>query len=422
MSELQSQRVFMAWPSRVVFGAGERRALPPLLIKKGYRKALLVTDTYFTAHSPIVDELVAELAAIDIHCIVFDGGKPDPSVDLCVEAFEWTRAQPGGADIDHIIAVGGGSNIDLAKVLSVTLQFGGDPEDYIGEGRLPGKPLPLVAIPTTSGAGSEITPGAILIGRNTATKVALMGNDLRPDIVLVDPELTLSCPPAVTAHAGIDALTHAIESYLTCDSVDFDRQGDPDPGYSGRNLITQLMAGEAIRLCFAHLPTAYEDGSDLNARTGMAYGSLLAAFSYANAGLNAVHALAYALAGLTHASHGSTNAVFLPYVLDNMRSVRQADMAQIARLAGLAEQDDASMAHALVRHVKELVGRIGIPSDLQGFGVTEADLDLLASNGLAVARLTKAYPVQPAEPAYHLIVQRAFHGVLEQEELVATSD
>jgi alcohol dehydrogenase class IV len=416
VTDLQSQRVFMAWPSRVIFGAGERRILPSLLKSKGYKKALLVTDVYFTERSPIIAELIAELDAEGLRCIVFDGGQPDPSVDLCVTAFEWAQAQAGIADLDHIIAVGGGSNIDLAKVLSVTLKFGGDPEDYVGEGRLPGKPLPLVAIPTTSGAGSEITPGAILIGRNTATKVALMGNDLRPAIVMVDPELTLSCPKTVTAHAGLDALTHAVESYLTCDSIDFDRGDDPDPGYSGRNLITQLMAGEAIRLCFAHLPTAYENGADLNARTGMAYGSLLAAFSYANAGLNAVHALAYALAGLTHATHGATNAVFLPYVLDNMRSVRQADLAQIARFAGLAEQDEESMARAAVVHIRTLVGSLGVPTDLQGVGVSKDERELLVKNGLAVARLTKAYPVRCAESAYRDIVERAFHGVLEAAE------
>ncbi|TAL85957.1 MAG: iron-containing alcohol dehydrogenase [Candidimonas sp.] len=411
---LLNDKVFMAWPSRIIFGAGQRAALAPLLKKQGYRNALIVTDTFFTsAASPIIRNLIEALDAVEIRHFVFDGGHPDPTVLLCENAYKLVREKAADIAFDHIIAVGGGSNIDLAKVLSVTLKYGGHPEDYIGEGRLPGKPMTLVAMPTTSGAGSEVTPGAILVAQASSTKVALMGNDLRPSIVVVDPELTLSCPPKVTADAGIDALTHAIESYLTCDSTDFDRGGDPDPGYSGRNHITQLMAGESIRLCFEHLPTAYGNGADLEARTGMAYASLLAAFSYASAGLNAVHALAYALAGLTHASHGSTNAVFLPYVMDSLRTVRRADMAKIGHMAGAGTEmrEEQAARHAIV-HTRELVESVGIPITLKGFGVTEHDLDTLVSHGLGVSRLTKAFPIQPAESTYRAVVRSAFDGVI----------
>jgi alcohol dehydrogenase class IV len=407
-----SEKVFMSWPSRIIFGSGERAALAPLLKKLGYRNALVVTDTFFTNNSSVITDLVAGLDAAGIRSQVFDGGLPDPTVSLCIAAGKWVVENAQSEPLDHIIAVGGGSNIDLAKVLSVTLKYGGHPEQYIGEGRLPGLPLPLVAIPTTSGAGSEITPGAILVSEEASTKVALMDNDLRPGIVVIDPDLTLSCPPKVTADAGIDALTHAIESYLTCDSAHFDRGGNPDPGYSGRNHITKMMAGEAIRLCFAHLPNAYKTGSDLEARSGMAYGSLMAAFSYASAGLNAVHALAYALANLTHASHGSTNAVFLPYVMDSLRGVRTADIAEIGRMAGLTGIDEADLAKRAVAHTRDLVAHVGIATTLKDFGVRESDLPGLVENGLGVARLTKAFPIQPAAEAYRIIVRNAFEGTL----------
>lgn len=409
---LSSDKVFMGWPSRIIFGCGERSALPLLLKKMDYRNALIVTDRFFTQKSSIVSELTQALDAAGIASRVFDGGLPDPSVDLCMGACRWV-AENGGQQIDHLIAIGGGSNIDLAKVLSVVLKYGGHPEQYIGEGRLPGKPLPLVAIPTTSGAGSEITPGAILVSDKASTKVALMDNDLRPGIVVVDPELTLSCPPKVTADAGIDALTHAIESYLTCDSAVFDRAGNPDPGYSGRSHFSKLMAGEAIRLCFAHLPGAYGNGGNLEARTGMAYGSLMAAFSYANAGLNAVHGLAYALANLTHATHGSTNAVFLPYVMEALLPVRRSDIAQIGRLAGLSGSDETDLARQAVLHTRDLIASVGIPTTLKDFGVTESDLEGLAENGLGVARLTKAFPIQPAAQAYRAIVRNAYKGMLD---------
>jgi alcohol dehydrogenase class IV len=386
--------------------------LPLLLKKLGYRHALIVTDKFFTESNHIVKDLVAALDSAGIGSCVFDGGLPDPSVNLCMSANRWVADNSSGLQADHLIAIGGGSNIDLAKVLSVILKYGGHPEQYIGEGCLPGKPLPLVAIPTTSGAGSEITPGAILVSDNASTKVALMDNDLRPGIVVVDPELTLSCPPKVTADAGIDALTHAIESYLTCDSSSFDRAGNPDPGYSGSSHFSKLMAGEAIRLCFAHLPDAYKTGGNLEARTGMAYGSLMAACSYANAGLNAVHGLAYALANLTHATHGSTNAVFLPYVMDALLPVRKSDLAQIGRLAGLSGNDETDLARRTIAYTRALVASVGIATTLKDFGVTESDLDGLVENGLGVARLTKAFPIQPAAQAYLAIVSNAYNGTL----------
>jgi alcohol dehydrogenase class IV len=405
-------KVFMAMPSRIVFGCGERAALPALLNKLGYRNALIVTDRFFSRDSGVIDELRAGLEGAQIASMVFDGGQPDPSLALCAEALAWSRAHAPAAPFDHIIAVGGGSNIDLAKVLSITVKYGGDPKEYVGEGRLPGKPLPLVAIPTTSGAGSEITPGAILVSDPASPKVALMDNDLRPAIVVVDPELTLSCPPRVTADAGIDALTHAIESYLTCDSELFERGANPDPGYSGRNHLTKVFAAESIRLCFASLNTAYRDGGDLEARTAMAYGSLLAALSYGSAGLNAVHALAYALANLTHATHGSTNAVFLPYVMDSLLPVRQSALAEIGRMAGLNGADEHELARAAVARTRALVGELGIPSTLRQCGVGERDLETLVQGGLSVARLTKAFPIQPAEQAYRSIVRNAYEGKL----------
>src|SRR5437867_6092662 len=215
---LSQDRFFYSAPGRVLFGCGARADLAPLLAKLRLRSALVVTDHFFTSATSIVADLVAGLSRCGIAAKVFDGGAPDPSVELCLRASQWTAGQPGAAGVDHVIALGGGSNIDLAKRLSVTLRYGGHPAAYVGEGRQPGKPLPLVAIPTTSGAGSEVTPGAILIADESSAKVAVMDNDLRPGIIVIDPELTLSCPPKVTADAGIDALTHAIESYLTCDS------------------------------------------------------------------------------------------------------------------------------------------------------------------------------------------------------------
>lgn len=173
------------------------------------------------------------------------------------------------------------------------------------------------------------------------------------------------------------------------------------------------MAAESIRLCFASLPQAYRNGGDLEARTAMAYGSLLAAFSYGSAGLNAVHALAYALASLTHATHGSTNAVFLPYVMDSLLSVRETDLADIGRMAGL-QGTQGELARGGIAHTRELVAALGIPTTLRECGIEEHQLETLVQGGLGVARLTKAFPLQPAESIYRVIVRNAYDGTLSR--------
>lgn len=208
-------RFFYGAPSRILFGNGVRRDLAPLMRKMGFRRGLLVTDRFFNRSTPLVKELVAMLATNGIDELVYEGGMPDPTVDLCVDAYAFAAGKGDLRQLDHVIGLGGGSNIDLGKVLAITLRFGGQPEDYVGEGKIPGKPLSLIAIATTSGTGSEITAGAVLINPRSATKVAVLDNDLRPTIAVIDPEITLTCPPRVTGDAGLDAMTHAIESYLT---------------------------------------------------------------------------------------------------------------------------------------------------------------------------------------------------------------
>lgn len=368
-------------PPRVLCADGARSRISPFCRHQGWRRALVDTDPWFTQHSPALREVLVGLRAEGISTTVFDGGEPDPSTTLVDEALP-----------DHLIAWGGGSNIDLAKALSVTLSCGRPVGELVGHADWPSRPLPLVAVPTTAGAGSEITPGAILVLPNSATKVALMANALRPVLAVIDPELTWSSPPRVTADAGLDALTHAIESWLTCDAAAFDIGDEPDPSYSGRNELTVMFARNATALILRHLVTAFDHGQDRVARNGMARGSLYAAMSYATAELNAVHGLAYALSGLTHASHGSANAVLLPYVMDALVEVRREEFADVARLAG------------------------AVCTDMRSLGVTEDQLPRIIADGLAVKRLTKAWPGAPAAAAYERIVRAAYIGTLSDEE------
>jgi alcohol dehydrogenase len=256
-----------------------------------------------------------------------------------------------------------------------------------------------------------------LLDPNNSTKVAVMDNLLRPQIALIDPEFTYTCPPRVTADAGIDAFTHAIESYLTIDSAVYDRAGHADPGYSGRSSMTMLFAREAMRLCIAWLDRSYTHGNDVEARTGMAYASLYAAMSYGSAGLNAVHGIAYAVAGQTHKSHGSTNAVVLPYVLDALGHVRRREMLEIARLFGLPTDDPDRAVREVPQLVRDLVGRLGIPTDLRAFGIAERDLEHLAEDALSVARLAKALPLPDVGAVYRSVVRNAWQGHLSAQGL-----
>jgi alcohol dehydrogenase len=400
-------------PARLVIGCGARHRLPDLVQRLGWRHGVLVTDTFFTGQTAWVRELVDACAARGVRLAVFDGGIADPTTTLCDAATSRLAPAHAADPFDHVIALGGGSNIDLAKALCLTIPTGSPIAGFVaGIGAV--RPLPLVAIPTTAGTGSEATPGAILVDPGSATKVAVMDNALRPQLALIDPELTYTCPPRVTADAGIDAFTHAIESFVTADSSVFDREGNIDPGYSGRSSLTMLFARESMRLCIAWLRKACRNGHDRQARIGMAHASVYAALSYGNAGLHAGHGIAYAVAGQTHRSHGSTNAVVLPYVLDELRHARRDELLEVARLWGAPASGDAAV-RAVPRLVRELVAELGIPTNLRDFGVRKDALDLIVADALGVSRLARAFPGPDVEAAYRRIVRRAFEGRLSAD-------
>ncbi|WP_313517394.1 iron-containing alcohol dehydrogenase [Pseudomonas sp.] len=398
-------------PGRLIIGCGARAQLPALLARLGHRAGVIVTDRFFVEQTPWVREYLQAAEALGIATQVYAGGLPDPTTTLCDEATAQLRAQLGGVEPDHLIALGGGSNIDLAKALSLTLREGRPIRDFTGD--IGGcRPIPLIALPTTSGTGSEATPGAILLDPQNATKIAVMDNALRPQIALIDPEFTYTCPPRVTADAGIDAFTHAIESFLTLDSEHFERGGNPDPGYSGRSALTMLFARESMRLCFAWMERAYTHGADSQARIGMAYASTYAALSYGSAGLNAGHGIAYAVAGQTHKSHGSTNAVMLPYVLDALVDSRRGELLEIAAMLGLSAENPAATARQVPLAVRGMIARLDIPTDLKAFGIAADGLEALIADGLAVTRLAKAFPVADVDAAYRRIVENAWSGTL----------
>ncbi|VVD59833.1 Long-chain-alcohol dehydrogenase 1 [Pandoraea eparura] len=402
-------------PSRLIIERGYRQKLPRLLHSIGYRHGWLVTDRFFAEQTSWVTDYVTACKRLGIHVDVFAGGQPDPTTDLCDQTTADLRVKLDGRLPDHIVSLGGGSNIDLAKALCVTLPSGRPVRDF-GAGITSDTPIiDHISMPTTAGTGSELTPGTILFDTKTGIKTAVMDNRLRPVIAAVDPELTFTCPPKVTAESGIDALTHALESFVTLDSSRFERGGSVDPGYSGRSSLTMLFARESIQLCAQYLLRCYRDGNDVEARVGMCYASVYAAMSYGSAGLNAVHGIAYGVAALTHQSHGATNAVVLPYVIDALSASRHAELLEVARMFGIQTNDERQAVRALPRKLRDLVGQLGIPTDLNAFGISQTSLQDLLTDSLGVTRLAKAFPVGNIEDSYAGIIHNAWRGRLQDE-------
>jgi alcohol dehydrogenase class IV len=299
-----------------------------------------------------------------------------------------------GEDFDLIIGLGGGSNIDLAKAAAVVLRYGGSFHDYFGEFKVPGPVLPHIAVPTTSGTGSEVSPVSVLTDEEKKIKIGISDNLLRPRVALVDPELCLTMPPKVTADTGMDALCHAIECYTNIPHRYLPVPEEADIVFSGKQPLADCLAERAIELIGANLRLAVDQGNNLEARAGMALGSLMAGAAFSNAGVAAIHALSFPIGGLTKATHGACNGVMLPHVMQYNLPVCLEEMANIAQLMG-EEVDDLSLPEAAqrgVEAVKALMRDIRFPQKLTDLGVKEKDIKWIAESTVAITRLMRGNP------------------------------
>jgi alcohol dehydrogenase class IV len=372
----------------IVFGRGAVRRTGEVVRGLDAVRACLVTDPGLIAaglHEPVLASLREAGVEADLH----DGGQPKPTV----EAVEASAAAMKGKGYEALVALGGGSNIDLAKAVAVLLRYGGEVGDYIGEHTVPGPVLPLVAVSTTAGTGSEVSGASVLADPGQNRRGAIRSNRLRPRAAIYDPLLTVSCPPQVTADAGIDALTHAVEAYLVADHR---LESGPDrPGlYTGRSALSDTLAERAIALAGQYLRRAVYHGSDLEAREGMHLASLLAGMAFSNAGLTAVHALEYPVGVATGCTHGAGNGLLLPYVMAYNVAACPDRLATVARLLGEAVDGFTAWeaAHQAVEAVKRLNADIGIPLRLREMGVTEEDLRPMAVATAQIRRLLEANP------------------------------
>lgn len=374
---------------QLLFGPGAAAQTGEHTARLGLRRVLVVTDRVLKS-AGLVLPVLESLTNAHIEWRVFDGGEPEPTLELA----ERCASEAGEFGPDGIVGLGGGSNMDLAKITAVVLAHGSAVRDYLGDDGVPGPVLPIVCIPTTAGTGSEVSASAVLTDPDNGLKVGALSNFLRPKLAIVDPRLTLSCPRKVTADSGIDALTHAIEAYTAVENADFSLPAGERSTYQGRHPLGDMMAEKAIELIGRNLVQAVNAPGDLEARTDMSLAATLAGLAFSNVGVAVVHALEYPVGVATHCSHGEGNGLLLPFCMRFILQARQQRFARIAELLGrnvrgLAEEDAASEA---VAAVEELKRAIGIPERLRDLGVKREELRTLAERAFTIKRILRVNP------------------------------
>jgi alcohol dehydrogenase len=390
---------------KLVFGPGCRSQLGLLLMQRGLRRAFIVSDENLQ-RAGIIELVESVLKAANIEFQVYFGGRAEPEIQVADAAVAMGRDyQP-----DVVIGLGGGSNLDVAKFVAVTLTHGGQPSDYFGIEKVPGPIMPLVCLPTTSGTGSEVSHAAVLTDSIKQVKISCLSNFTRPMIALVDPEFTYQCPRQIMADSGIDALTHAIEGYL---ATDFDQlelpEGQISP-YEGSFPLGDVLAEKAIRLIGQYLIPAVNDPEQRIARDQLSFAATLAGLTFSNAGVALVHAMEYPLGGILHCSHGAGNGLLLPFVMEFNLPTRVQKMARIADWLGVAKPGDSAEANAkaAIDAVHQMKQKIGIPMSIRDLGGREDQIPRFAQMAFEIKRLMWFNPRQPTLKQIESIYRAAF--------------
>ena len=355
-------------PSSVIIGGGASAELLPQLRRLGAKRVLVVTDA-FMVKSDVVARLLAPLQEGGMEVAVFDGVQPDPTVQNVRDGLALYRSS--GAEA--VVAIGGGSPLDAGKAISILTTNPEPLADYMGYHKIPKAGAPLLAIPTTAGTGSEVTKVAVITDTERDVKMMILDQHLLPIVALVDYELTLSMPAPLTAHVGVDTLTHGIEAYVSRKASE----------------MTDPIALSCIRLAATHLVKAWEEPGNLAAREGMMLSATQGGMAFANSSVCLVHGMSRPLGLLFHIPHGLSNAMLLPAVTRFSLAGAEARYATVARTMGLcaADASDASAAASLVEGLEKLNARLEVPRirDFKGatLEVFEAALEKMASDALA---------------------------------------
>jgi alcohol dehydrogenase class IV len=356
--------------AQIVFRPGAAAVLGEIVRQKLGERTLFVTDRGLRSLG-LCDPALTSLAASGIEVTVFDGVEADPSIATVLSAVEASRS----AGATGIIGFGGGSSLDVAKVVALLCGSGEDIEGAWGVGNAKGPRLPLVLVPTTAGTGSEVTSVSIItVGGDE--KRGVSSPIILPDIAILDADLTLGLPAHITAATGIDAMVHAIEAYAS-------KSANSNP-------LSKMLARQALQLLGSNIETAVFNGSDSGARGAMLLGSMLAGQAFANSPVAAVHALAYPIGGTFHVPHGLSNALVLPHVLRFNAPDAASVYAEIAADAFpdlASEQKTEDRCAAFIERLTGLSAKLGLQPRLRDVGIGEEHLAGMARDAMKQTRL-----------------------------------
>jgi alcohol dehydrogenase len=357
--------------NKLITGKGATQQLKEEAASLGIENPLIVTDEILERIG-VVEKLTSLLEGLSYG--VYTGVKPEPEVAIVEDC---TNMFLSGKH-DGLIALGGGSAIDIAKAVSGFAGFDGPIDALFGTDLVPRKGAPIIAIPTTAGTGSEVTNIAILSDTTAQLKKGIVSDYLLPDVAIVSPEMTVTMPQSVTAASGIDALVHAIEAYISVNA----------------SPITDALALGSMKMIAKYLPKAYANPNHMEARENMATASLMAGMAFGNAGVAAVHALAYPLGGRYHIPHGVSNALLLPYVMEWNKIASTERFRDIAEALGqnTSSLSDSEAATSAVEAMRSLCEAVNIPKGLRSFNIPESDIRSMAEDASEITRLLKNNP------------------------------
>jgi len=377
------RQLSISQPRKVLFGANTLLQLPDELKKSGINHLLCIVAS--PLHE-VVSGLLPAMEANEISVILIDPIQKEPTINDVEEILASLNKLP----IDAVAGIGGGSVMDVAKVVAAKINNSQSITEMLGIGNLNGRTTFLACIPTTSGTGSESSPNAILLDEADNMKKGIISPFLVPDLVIVDPALTKGVPPAVTAETGIDALCHCIEAYTN----------------NFAHPLIDLYALEGVRLIAGSLLKAYHDGADMQARTDLSIGSYYGGLCLGPVNTSAVHALSYPLGGEFHIPHGLANAILLPAVFEFNAPADPIKHAHIAAAIGVdSSLPQTEMIRLAVEKLTELLVACNVPTKLSALGIDKSNIDGLATKAMGVQRLLKNNPreltLEDAKSIYH---------------------
>lgn len=379
--------VYVETVKRTLFGIGCIETLGERLRSMGFSKVLLVMDKQLST-GPIKDRVCTILDRASINFLMYSEVTSEPSPELADMGTELAR----NAGVDCVVGVGGGSTLDVAKAVAALVTNPGKAKDYIGLNLLKRPGIPSVMVPTTAGTGSEATFTSVFTMREEKKKGGINSPYLYPELAILDPELTLTVPPHVTAYTGIDALVHALESYTS----------------KSAHFLSRPISWEAMALIIENIRKATYDGQDIHARSKMLKGSYLAGLGLAMAGVGLVHAMAYPLGALFDIPHGIANAVMLPYVLSFNIPAKLEDYASISGLMGAYKEDPREASYKLVEACFDLLLDLNMPTTLKELGINRDQVPTMAKMAMGVTRPIENNPRPVREEDVISIYESAF--------------